>query len=122
MRKIAKKSGMLRTACVFMLPFVLSGAASGESSPSGMVDVDFARPVSFVRGERLRLHLGGSASRVQVRMLSKGADNAAVAGIADVPESRTVEVLLPEDRQNVAQLSVQGNGPASIVQFERIIP
>lgn len=106
----------LSAAFVFTAP-LLSGAASGESPQPGVNEVAFAQPVNFVRGERLLLNVGGSASQVQVYM-----GDAAVGGMVDVPASRTVEVLLPEDKNGVSQLYVHGNGPASIVQLERIIP
>jgi hypothetical protein len=98
---------------------------------------EFASPVAFKKGERLRLALGGSASKIIVRLLPKGADPNTTIGVIPtvftVPRSRFLEVTVPHDAPATVQISVHGgtnpwgqyplgagNGAATISGVERL--
>lgn len=139
--------GAIIGSLVMLTHLVLSGAvsaetlagATGSSSQWGSGWLDFAPPVDFTKGERLRLLIGGTANKILVRLLPKGASpdtsTGIVGGAFDVPKSRIVEVTLPQDRKQIVQISVHGgpnpwgkfplgggNGPATIESAERIKP
>lgn len=114
----------------------LSGA-TGSSSEWGSGWLVLAPPVDFAKGEHLKLFIGGSADRILVRLLPKGASPdtsvGIIPGVVNVPKSRIVEVTLPEDRKQIVQISVHGgpnpwgkfplgggNGPATIESAERV--
>ena len=109
----------------------------GSSPRWGSGWLDLASPVDFKRGDRLRLALGGSAKKVVVRLLVKGADPDTPAGvirpIKEVPDSGIIEITVPSDFPHVVQVSVHGlanpwkqfslgsgNGPATLLQVEKI--
>jgi hypothetical protein len=111
----------------------------GSSRPWGSGWLDLPNPVDFATGDRLRLSVGGKATKILVRLLPQGGDpNKAIGvlgGVIIVPKSRIVEVTLPEDRKQVVQISVHGgpspwgtnplgagNGPATIISAERVRP
>lgn len=110
--------------------------ATGSSSQWGSGWLVLAPPVDFARGEHLKLLIGGSADKILVRLLPRGASpdaSVGVIGVVNVPKSRIVEVILPEDRKQVIQISVHGgpnpwgkfplgggNGPATIESAERV--
>lgn len=113
--------------------------ATGSSSQWGTGWLDLAPAVDFAKGEHLKLFIGGSADKIIVRLLPKGAspDTSAgiIPGVVNVPKSRIVEITLPEDRKQVVQISVHGgpnpwgkfplgggNGPATIESAERVKP
>jgi hypothetical protein len=117
---------------------VLAGA-TGSSSQWGAGWLDLAPPVDFAKGDRLKLFIGGSATKVVVRLLPRGAppDTSVgiIADVIDVPRSRIVEITIPEYRKQVVQISVHGgpnpwgrfplgggNGPATIESAERLKP
>lgn len=100
---------------------------------------DFATPVSFAKGERLRLAVGGSATKIIVRFLpisGKGKEATPIGALPapyEVPESRFVEVVVPYDTSPIIQISVHGglnpwnqyplvagNGPATLTSVERL--
>jgi hypothetical protein len=116
----------------------LAGAI-GSSSKWGAGWLDLAPPCNFVKGERLELLIGGTAEKIIVRLLPKGAppDTSAgvVGGAVNVPKSRIVEITLKRDCKEVVQISVHGganpwgkfplgggNGPATIESAARINP
>lgn len=100
---------------------------------------DFSTPASFKKGDRLRIAIGGSATKIIVRLLpssAKGREDTPVgalpAAIA-IPQNRFIEVVLPYDAMNITQISVHGgpspwnqyplgarNGPATITGIERL--
>jgi hypothetical protein len=100
--------------------------------------IDFAQPVDFSRGERLRFVIGGTATKILIRMLSKGqsrdGSDGLLGGVIDVPKTRVVELSLGENRAQVIQISVHGgpnpwgkfpmpgNGPATLQAIERLPP
>jgi len=98
---------------------------------------DFPSPVDFKKGERLRLAIGGSATKVIVRLLPKGADPNTPIGVIPapytVPQSRFIELVVPNDAATVEQISVHGgpspwdqyplgagNGPATLTGVGRL--
>jgi hypothetical protein len=133
-----------------LLPFVMSlawvspAAYSAEAMPGtvgasaqyGSGWIDFPQPIDFSRGDRLRLVIGGSATKILVRMLSKGqsgdTSEGLLGGPIDVPRTRVVELALGENRAQVVQISVHGgpnpwgkfplpgNGPATLQTIERL--
>ena len=113
--------------------------ATGSSSQWGSGWLDLAPPVDFAKGEHLKLLIGGSADKILVRLLPRGASPdmpvGIIGGAINVPKSRIVEVTIPEDRRQVIQISVHGgpnpwgehplgggNGPATIESAERVRP
>jgi hypothetical protein len=117
---------------------LLTGA-TGSSSQWGSGWLDLAPPVDFAKGDRLKLLVGGSASKILVRLLPKGAfpdSSAGILGVAvDVPKSRIVELVLLENRNQVVQISVHGgpnpwgrfplgggNEPATLESADRVTP
>ena len=113
--------------------------ATGSSSQWGSGWLDLAPPVDFAKGEHLKLFIGGSADRIIIRLLPRGAspDTSAgiIAGVVNVPKSRIVEITLRENRKQIVQISVHGgpnpwgkfplgggNGPATIESAERVKP
>lgn len=114
----------------------ISGA-TGSSPLWGSGWIDLAPPMDFKKGEKLKIRLGGSAEKILVRLLPRGAPSDSDTGIVGepimVPKSREVEVLLPLDRKQIAQISVHGgpnpwgryplgggNGPATISSIELV--
>lgn len=141
-----------RNAVVVTLAIVMlyvasaSTATSGQSllgqtgaSPSdGSGWISLTTPRDFHRDDRLRLTVGGTASRILVRLLPKGGDPGTPVGLlggpVEVPENRIVEIVLEEDRKGVVQISVHGgsnpygqyplgadNGPATLVGAVRAV-
>jgi hypothetical protein len=98
--------------------------------------IDFPQPIDFAKGDRLRLVIGGSATKILLRMLSKGqsrdSSEGLLGGVIDVPKTRVVELTLGENRAQVVQISVHGgpnpwgkfplpgNGPATLQAVERL--
>jgi hypothetical protein len=110
----------------------------GAAAQYGSGWIDFAQPVDFAKGDRLRLVIGGTASKILVRMLEKGQSRDAAEGLVggpiDVPKTRVIELVLGESRAQVVQISVHGganpwgkfpmpgNGPAALQSVERLPP
>lgn len=94
-------------------PKLLAGKY-GSSSEWGSGWLDLATTTNFMRGDRLRLTIGGTADTILVRLLPKGKSPGSsvgiVAGAITVPENRIVEVVLDTDRKGIIQISVHG-GP-----------
>lgn len=117
---------------------VLAGAP-GVAPQWGSGWINLAPPVDFTKGDRLRILIGGEANKVLVRLLPKGQPPDSSVGIVrepiDVPKTRIVELVLPQDHKQVVQISVHGgsnpwgkfplgggNGAATIESAERIKP
>ena len=112
------------------------GGIVGASPQFGSGWIDLQQPVDFVKGDRLRLVVAGSATKVIVRLLPKDKPRDGIEGLmggpVEVPKTRIVEVVLREDRLQVVQISVHGgpnpwghfpmpgNGPVALQSVERI--
>lgn len=117
-RKVKVIAGLLFVALLWIAPGTAIAeplaCATGSNSQWGSGWCNLAPPVDLARGDRLRMLIGGTAKKILVRLLPKGQapDTATgiVGGAIDVPGTRIVEVTLPEDRRQIAQISVHG-GP-----------
>src|SRR5436190_527045 len=93
----------------------LVACKTGASLQFGAGWCDFATPVNFRKGERLRLAIGGSATRIIVRLLPKGYDPGTPIGVIPtpftIPQNRLVEVVVPYEASEIVQISVHG-GPS----------
>lgn len=105
---------------------------------SGSLDLD--SPRDFKAGEKLRLSIGGNASKIKIRFLPKGIflpDSTAglLKDVFAVPKSRLIEVEFSKDRSQIVHISVHGgpnpwgkyplgnyNGPATLDSVEIIQP
>jgi hypothetical protein len=110
----------------------------GASTQYGSGWIDFPQPVDFSKGERLRMVIGGSATKILIRMLAKGqsrdGSDGLLGGVIDVPKTRVVDLMLGENRAQIIQISVHGgpnpwgkfpmpgNGPATLQAIERLPP
>ena len=109
----------------------------GVSPQWGSGWCDFSTSVAFKKGERLRLAVGGSATKVIVRLLPKGGDPNTTIGVIStpftVPSDRFLVVTMPSAAPAIIQISVHGgkspwgqyplgagNGPATISGVERL--
>ena len=75
--------------------------------------IDFAQPTSFYKGDQLRLTVGGTATKVVVRLLDdpRRADSPeGVVGVFTVGAERIVRITLDADYRGIQQISVHG-GP-----------
>jgi len=115
-------------------------AGSIGSSPQwGSAWIDLASPVDLEKGEKLRIKLGGSAEKVLVRLLPKGAspdaDTGIVGGPISVAQGRIIEIIVLEPKRQIVQITVHGgpnpwgryplgaaNGPVTVVWAERVKP
>jgi hypothetical protein len=104
---------------------------TGSSSRWGSGWLDLSTTTDFLKGDRLRLSIGGTAEKILVRLLAKGQSPDSSAGIIGaaitVPKSRIVEVTLESPQKAIIQISVHGgpnpwgkfplgggNGPATV--------
>jgi len=108
--------------------------AIGSSSRWGSGWIDLKPSVDFQKGEKLKLTIEGSAKKIVIRLLTEGDDPndpVGVLGVFAVPQNRVIEVVLPENRNRVKQISVHGkkpwdydvpanNGPATLKAVERV--
>ena len=146
MQRTVKAVGSVFLHFIFVVAALSASAHAAETMPGtvgastqyGSGWIDFWQPVDFSRGERLRLVIGGTATKVLVRMLSKGqsreGSEGLLGGVIDVPKTRVVELSLGENRGQVVQISVHGgpnpwgkfpmpgNGPATLQAIERLPP
>lgn len=97
--------------------------------------LQLASPLNLASGERLRLLVEGSARRIAVRLLPRGASPDSPTGLIgayDVPEDGVVMVALPRAAAHTVQVSVHGlqrpfgllefprdNGPATLISADR---
>jgi hypothetical protein len=145
MQRVTRVSGgSLLLYLVLVFGSLISVAHAAEALP-GTVGaspqyasgwIDFPQPVDFAKGDRLRLVIGGTATKILLRMLSKGhsrdSSDGLLGGVMDVPKTRVVELTLAEHRAQVVQVSVHGgpnpwgkfplpgNGPATLQAIERL--
>lgn len=140
---LKKKILGLVLGCTLILATVVTAAPipgeTGASSRWGSGWLDLNQPINFNGGDRLRLTIGGTATNVKVRLLSRGQSPDTTAGIlpgiASIPDSRIIEVEVPSARSHVIQISVHGgsnpwgryplggdNGPATLESAEIIRP
>jgi tetratricopeptide (TPR) repeat protein len=107
----------------------------GSSSEWGSGWMDLTQPSNFEAGNRLRIEVAGSASKILVRLLPYGQDPRSPAGLLTdeftVPADHIVEVPIETDRSKIIQISVHGsakafnrnlgvgNGPANLSRIER---
>lgn len=137
-----------KVTMTILVVFVLLFACSGYSQPlQGTVGystqyfsgwLDLKSLINFKQGDVLKLRLGGSATKVVVRLLSKDSDanlpSGIDGGIVEVPKSKTIQILLEEDHDKVIQISVHGgpnpwnlyplgggNGAVTLRSAERIV-
>jgi hypothetical protein len=112
---------------------------TGRSPDRNAGYIDLSPPVDFQKGDKLRISVGGTASRVVVRLLPRGfaptEHDIIVEQKGEVSKSRTVDVVLTSDYKDIVQISVHGgpspwnefplgedNGPAMLLQVERLRP
>ncbi|MBN1573111.1 MAG: hypothetical protein JW984_07945 [Deltaproteobacteria bacterium] len=132
---------------VFMVVLVLSAGGTvigqpldcynyGESIQYGSGWCDLKPPINLAEETCLKLTIGGTATKVLVRLLKGGEDpNSAVGLIGDpitVPSNRIIIVKLKKAYLNVVQVSVHGNpspfgidlginnGPARLDMVEKV--
>jgi hypothetical protein len=106
----------LITAVILVTTFSLAQAqklkgTTGSSAQwsSGWLTLNSA--TNFSKGDHLKLVVGGSANKIVVRLLAKGAapeTSAGAVGAFDVPKDHVVDVVIPDDRKDVIQISVHG--------------
>jgi len=107
--------------------------SSLEWGGSGWLDLD--TPTDFVKGDRFRVKIVGTAAKILIRLLPKGIPpglpQEIIGSAITVPESRIVEVSLDTDFKGIIQISVHGgpnpwgmyplganNGPAALAAAE----
>lgn len=110
----------------------------GVSNRWGSGWINLQQTTDFSKGDRIRLKVGGSATRVLVRFLTDleladeplGIDG----GVQNVPDSRVVDLTLTTSHPGTRQISVHGghrawdwslggdNGPATLETAERLGP
>ncbi len=111
--------------------------ATGRSERWGSGWLELWNAADFGKGEMLRLHIGGTAKIIVIRLLSEGEDPSRPSGIyngsVNVPQDRIVKIELQRHYKDVVQISVHGgsnpwglfplggaNGPAYIISAERV--
>ena len=108
----------------------------GASRAWGSGWLDLRQPIELESGKCLRIEIGGTASKVVVRLLRRDDDpsraSGIVGGIHNVPESRKIDVQLLSQFPNIKQISVHGNpnawhfdlggknGPATLISATSI--
>jgi len=115
----------------------LLAGETGVSSRWGSGWLDLATITDFLKGDKLRLKIGGTAAKILVRLRPKGVSPESPQGIIDgvitVPKNRIVEILLMTDQKGIVQISVHGgpnpwglyplgasNGPATLEAVELV--
>lgn len=110
-----------------------AGGVGGNSWQSSWLDIE--PPISFKKGEILRIKVDGDAENVLVRLLpaasQPSSSDGIEGGVRKVPASKVIEVKLDRDRPNVKQISVHAgkkawetplggnNGTVMVVGVER---
>lgn len=105
----------------------------GTSDRWGSGWLDLKPPAELAAGSHLRVTVGGTATKVLVRLLRQGESPdspSGVLGVFAVPADRIVDVTLKAATANVVQISVHGspkpwswdlgssNGPANLSRIE----
>lgn len=115
----------------------LNGPIDSKSRPGWQASwMNLEPPINFKKGERLRLMFQGTAKNMVVRLLPQGAlpdtSTGIVGGVRTAPENKTLEVILPEDRPSVVQISIHAgpkawdielgpkNGHATLTGIDRV--
>lgn len=134
--------GAITVAFAFVIGSGLRAQTAVACTPGAAIQFGsgwcrFSVAVDFKKGERLRLAIGGSATKILVRLLPRGADAATPIGViptpVSVPSNRFVEMIVPYDAATTDQISVHGgpnpweqyplgagNGPATITGVEKL--
>lgn len=110
-----------------------TGSAAGDEWQSSWLDIK--PPISFKKGEVLRIKVDGDAENVLVRLLPAASrpssSDGIEGGVRKVPASKIIEVKLDHDRPNINQISVHAgkkawatplggnNGTVMVVSVER---
>jgi len=110
------------------------GEAAGERWQSSWLDLK--PPMTFKRGEKLRLRLEGDAENVVIRLLPSGSQPTSAdgvdGGVRKVPANRILEITLERDHPSVRQISVHSgrevwerplggnNGKARLISVDRV--
>ncbi|HHT9114638.1 MAG TPA: hypothetical protein ACFYD0_15125 [Candidatus Wunengus sp. YC65] len=111
--------------------------AIGSSTRWSVGWIDLTKISDFKKGDRLKITVGGTAKKVLIRFLPRGADpNDPVeidGGPRQVPSDRVLEAILETDHYKIIQISVHGgpnpwgyfplgqdNGAATIINVERL--
>ena len=110
-----------RQAAVAILALVVLGVGAaqaqklkGETGSSAQWSsgwLTLKSTTNFSKGDHLKLVVGGPANKIVVRLLANGAapeTSAGAIGAFDVPKDHVVDVVIPEDRKDVIQISVHG--------------
>ena len=109
---------------------------TGQSSQWKSGWIDLRAIIDFNKGDTLIIKVGGTATKILVRLLSRGDDPNSPSGIEGdirkVPANRIIKVVLESDYKQVQQISVHGgpdpfgyslgqnNGAATLVNVRRI--
>lgn len=84
------------------------GQSSGENWQSAYVDID--PPRDFLKGERLKIQVQGTAEWVRVRLLPQSGaydrPTGLIVGKMKVPPGGVLELVLKKERPKVKQVSV----------------
>jgi hypothetical protein len=106
---------------------------TGEAPEWGSGWIDLAALASFDARTKLKINVGGSATKILVRLLKDGQlpdQPVGVLGKYAVPSGRLLEVPITGKKANITQISVHGspkawtyhlgadNGPATIEEVE----
>ncbi|MCG6936685.1 MAG: hypothetical protein LJE83_00735 [Gammaproteobacteria bacterium] len=112
---------------------------TGASPETNSGWLNLAKMSDFERGGKLLVHVGGTADKVLIRLLSKGTNPEQPIGMEggrhEVPDDRVVEAMLERDHKDIVQISVYGgpkpwgffplgedNGPATILGVKYFKP
>ena len=91
-----------------------TGSAAGDGWQSSWLDIK--PPVTFKKGEVVRIRVDGDAENVLVRLLPAASEPSSADGIEGnirkVPASKIVEVKLERDHPSVKQISVHAGKKA----------
>ena len=112
----------------------ISGKIYSSLEWGGYGWLDINTLTDFIRGDRLRLRIGGTAAKILVRLLPNGipptSQQGLIGGAITVPNSRIVEIPLETNYRGIIQISVHGgpkpwniplgpnNGPATLEAAE----
>jgi hypothetical protein len=111
-----------------------TGSTAGDEWQSSWLNIK--PPITFKKGETLRIKVDGDAENVLVRLLPATSQEHSSDGIEGnvrkVPASRIVEIKLERDHPNIKQISVHAgkkawttplggnNGTVMVVSIDRI--
>jgi hypothetical protein len=108
----------------------------GASPKWGSGWMDFTPPINIESSTCLRIEVGGTASKVLIRLLPHGEDAGQpvgiMGGIHAVPSSRILMARITNKHPNISQISIHGNpkawqfnlginnGPATLESIEEV--